>query len=164
MKRLVIAPHVDDDVLGCASVLDADTATFYCGVDAYHRVTSGRRREEAEAVAAVTGGQFYWPSVRAPGITTAITTAPRWASEDGPCVYETDRHVNRYDVPSLIRDLDLVIAMEEPIEVFIPWPSYNQDHRAVYEAALVALVGPLLWIAANPAVHGGNLRRLPKSR
>ncbi len=124
-KRLVIAPHVDDDVLGCASLLDADTVTFYCGVDAHHVVSRAERWKEAQAVSIETKGRCYWP-------------APE-AAFHPHVAYRTGRVVNAYDVPSLIRDFEWVIGVERPDEVLIPWPSYNQDHRAVYEAALVAL-------------------------
>ncbi len=126
-KRLVVAPHVDDDVLGCSSVLDADTMTFFCGVDEHHVVSHEERAQEAAAVYAVTGGGFYWP--RLGGLIY----------HDKQHIYRPRRTVNEYDVPSLIRDLEWAVGEEEPDEVFIPWPSYNQDHRAVYEAALVAL-------------------------
>jgi LmbE family N-acetylglucosaminyl deacetylase len=126
MKRLIIAPHCDDDVLGCGGVLDADTVTLYCGVDGFHGVSAGRRRLEAEAVAERTGGRFYWP----------VRDWPEYPSGN---LYQTHRNVNAYDVASLIRDFESIINAEQPTEVYVPWPSYNQDHRAVYEAALVAL-------------------------
>ena len=43
MKRLVIAPHIDDDVLGCGGVIDKDTLVIYCGVDDYHVVSREER-------------------------------------------------------------------------------------------------------------------------
>lgn len=129
-KRLILAPHVDDDVLGCASLLDSDTMTFYCGVDAFHVVSSDARWLEAIAVQERTGGSFEWP-VSTVGGPLIFTSARR--------LYQTDRVVNRYDIPSLIADFERVIGREHPSEVCIPWPSYNADHRAVYEAALVAL-------------------------
>lgn len=121
MKKLVLAPHVDDDVLGCGGILDAETVTFYCGVDQMHVVSADERYREAAAVAERTGGRFYWPG-----------------SGSGSH-YQTMREVNHYDIPSLIGDFEWVIDREQPDEVYIPWPSYNQDHRAAYQAALVAL-------------------------
>jgi LmbE family N-acetylglucosaminyl deacetylase len=129
MTKLVIAPHVDDDVLGCGGILDADTVTFYCGVDAYHGVSARDRMFEAVAVARRTGGGFYWPS-KVPVLTEEPVRL---------MLYQTDRRVNQYDVPSLIADFERTINVQRPTEVYIPHPSYNQDHRAVYEAALVAL-------------------------
>jgi len=39
----------------------------------------------------------------------------------------------------LISDFERVLNEHKPESVYIPYPSYNQDHTAVYEAALVAL-------------------------
>jgi len=127
MKRLVIAPHIDDDVLGCGGILDAGTVTFYCGVDDHHIVSRLERLDEARAVAARTGGRFYWPSLEASVLDQVVA------------LYETHRLVNNYQLPGLIADFERIINAEQPDEVYLPWPSYNQDHRAVYDAALVAL-------------------------
>ena len=32
-KKLVLSPHIDDDVLGCGGILDEDTFVVYCGVE-----------------------------------------------------------------------------------------------------------------------------------
>ena len=32
-KKLIIAPHVDDDVLGCGGILDKNCLVIYCGLD-----------------------------------------------------------------------------------------------------------------------------------
>ena len=39
-KKLVISPHIDDDVLGCGGILDKDTFILYCGVE--NRYTNGK--------------------------------------------------------------------------------------------------------------------------
>jgi len=47
--------------------------------------------------------------------------------------------VNNYEVTVLIDQLSDTINRIKPEKVFIPYPSYNQDHQAVYKAALIAL-------------------------
>lgn len=133
MRRLVVAPHVDDDVLGCASVLLPGTAVLYCGVDAYHRVPHTARRVEANRVADATGVRHYWP------VHHDAPPLPLFDGAGERSVYATERLVNAYDEASLRQDIEAAIRIECPDEVYIPWPSYNQDHRAVYAAALVAL-------------------------
>ena len=32
-KNLILAPHADDEVIGCSSVLDKDSFVYVCGVD-----------------------------------------------------------------------------------------------------------------------------------
>ena len=72
MKRLIIAPHVDDDVLGCGGILDKSCHVLYCGLD-----------------------------------ETGL--------EDRP-------------------------TMEDRLkEVYVCHPSYNQDHKSVYNASMIAL-------------------------
>jgi len=141
MKRLVVAPHVDDDVLGCGGILDAETVTLYVGVDQYHNGANfAVRHMEAAAVAERTGGRYWWPACA--WDERAIQTIDSTVRRKG-CIYIEDHNftqrVNGYSVAGTIPLLEHVIMVEKPGEVYIPWPSYNQDHRAVYEAALVAL-------------------------
>lgn len=139
-KKLVIAPHVDDDVLGCGGILDSETVTLYLGVDYFHEVDYLTRHSEANAVLARTGGRFYWPG--APGGMDGSSCLPPVVQQRARCnYYDTLRRVNHFgdDLPGLIADVEGVITREHPDEVYLPWPSYNQDHRAVYDAALVAL-------------------------
>jgi LmbE family N-acetylglucosaminyl deacetylase len=113
MKRLVISPHVDDEVLGCSSVLNAETVVHYVGVTRFQVVSRKERLREATATAKYFGFKFS-----------------SWL----------DTVVNQYDVFSLISPLEALINDQQPSEVFIPYrDSYNQDHRAVFQAALVAL-------------------------
>ena len=50
-----------------------------------------------------------------------------------------DNTVNSYKATDLIPAFESIINELKPDAVFIPYPSYNQDHRAVYDAAIVAL-------------------------
>ncbi len=60
-KKLVIAPHVDDDVLGCGGIMDADTFVLYCGLDESHmkhRPQTQARLDEAKSVSNFLGNKF----------------------------------------------------------------------------------------------------------
>jgi N-acetylglucosamine malate deacetylase 1 len=115
-KKLVISPHIDDDVLGCGGILDKDTFILYCGVE--NRYTNGKisisiedRLDEMEKVRKFLKFDFKL----------------------------LDNKVNNYVLNDLIGEFEKVITGIEPDQVYIPYPSYNQDHRIVYDAALVAL-------------------------
>lgn len=116
-KRFIIAPHVDDDVLGCGGTMGPGDLVYYVGVDDFHVVSAEERGKEADAVAKAARSWYDWP-------------------REGRGL-----KVNRYSLypMPLISDLESVINAEKPQEVTLPWPSYNQDHRAVYDAAMVAL-------------------------
>ena len=58
MKRVIIAPHVDDDVLGCGGILDVTCLVVYCGIDESgipDRPSLKERLEEVQAVKDITG-------------------------------------------------------------------------------------------------------------
>lgn len=143
MKRLIIAPHVDDDVLGCGGILDETCVVFYCGVDDMHVVSREERLAEAVSVAQRTTHHFWWPDPQSEyGIDERRPLRIMYGiSADRPYAsYACVRVVNSFALEMLIRDIEAVISSELPDEVYIPErSSYNQDHRAVYDAAMVAL-------------------------
>lgn len=113
-RRLIIAPHVDDDVIGCGGIMRKGDHVYYIGVDDFHVVSASDRIREAERVAEYIGLTLHGP--------------------DGYAV-------NSYRVgfPGIVRSLEHLINANRFDEVLLPWPSYNQDHQTVYDAAMVAL-------------------------
>lgn len=113
-KKIVIAPHIDDDVLGCGGIIDSNTLVLYCGMDESHlqeRPSSHERIIEAENVSKFLGNKFKILSNK----------------------------VNHYNLQSLLSSFEQIIKEVKPEEIYIPHPSYNQDHRVVYDAILTAL-------------------------
>lgn len=115
-NRIVIAPHIDDEVIGASAVLDSETLVFYIGVDEFHIVDSLTRIREAKASSEIGGYHL------------------RFAAKGNYVVNNYEK-----DFGILIEDLEQLFRQETPNEVFLPWPSYNQDHQTVYDAAMVAL-------------------------
>ena len=109
--NLVISPHIDDEVLGCGGIMDESTFVLECGVDKFHVVSRKKRIEELEKARGLLGFDFE--------ILTNL--------------------VNNYEIPVLIDQLSDTINKIQPDKVFIPYPSYNQDHQAVYKASIIAL-------------------------
>jgi LmbE family N-acetylglucosaminyl deacetylase len=102
---------MDDEVLGCTSWLDEDVVVLY--TTKTHPLTN-KILEEQSLVAAKAGFDFAW-------------------------TYFND--INRLDSFSqadLIGEFELYINKFKPDTILVPAPSYNQDHRACYEAALTA--------------------------
>ena len=116
MKKMIISPHVDDEVLGCGGILDNDTFVLHCGLaenqqHGHKTLTRAERIQEFHKVADEIGLSFH------------LLHHP----------------VNRYSASDLIPDIELYVNKIKPDKIYIPHPSYNQDHRAVYEACLTAL-------------------------
>lgn len=117
-KILVLSPHADDEVLGCGGFLakfGRRCFVYYVGVN---------ERFEKDSV----------------GINERITQIKKVANFLG-FEWECNEKniVNQYDEKALIGEFEKIINRIKPDTVIIPHPSYNQDHRAVYNAALVAL-------------------------
>ncbi len=108
MKRLVIAPHMDDESMGCGGLM----AKFpeECAVVTVADSGSVRAREHERAMEIL-------------GVTHTINLG----FEDG----ETPQHMS-----ALVRALDDVMADLKPEELYLPFPSLHQDHIATYEAGM----------------------------
>lgn len=108
--KLVVAPHMDDESLGCGGMLAKRPAESVVVVVA----DSGdvRAREHAAALSAL-------------GVEDSV----RLGFPDG--------HVGD-DQQALVQALDEVFAEHRPAEVYLPYPSLHQDHIAAYEAGMRA--------------------------
>lgn len=116
VKNLVIAPHADDEVLGCGGVLGKNSFVYICGIDesrlAVDETPANKRLECLKKVADFYGFQFE---------------------------INTKSKVNYYDLHDFIDIFEKLINKLEPESIFIPCPDYNQDHKAIYNAAYIAL-------------------------
>lgn len=110
MSALIFSPHVDDEVLGCFAFLVPGSHVLFGGVESRPGMPRERRLAELESSAAALG--FGWTLL--------------------------ENTVNAYDSGDLVTPFENAIAELRPATVLIPEPSYNRDHRAVHDAALVA--------------------------
>jgi LmbE family N-acetylglucosaminyl deacetylase len=107
---LIFSPHVDDEVLGCFSFLDADALVVFAGIESRANISRQQRIDELDESVSALG--FHYQIL--------------------------ENEVNRYNSMDLIEPFEAAIARVKPETVLLPLRSYNQDHRAVYDAALVA--------------------------
>lgn len=118
-KKLIISPHIDDEILGCGGIIDKDTFVIYCGFDETHikgewvrkRPDTNQRISELNKVKSLL--KFKYDILF--------------------------NKVNHYIEQDLIGLFEKAINEFKPDQIFIPNPSYNQDHKTVYDAAMVAL-------------------------
>ena len=116
LKKLILAPHVDDECLGLGGLIDSNTHIlhFGCAENQNHGLKFHSRSErilEFQQVQSYTSCQ------------STLLNHP----------------VNNYSTSSLISDIEGSLNTLRPDIVFIPNPSYNQDHQAVYDASVIAL-------------------------
>ena len=115
VKKLVISPHIDDEGLGCGGILDKDTFVLYCGVE--NRYVNGDM-----SISVVTR-------------INELKKVSKFLNFDFKLL---DNKVNNFQLKDLIGEFEEVISRLKPQQIYIPYPSYNQDHRIVYEASLIA--------------------------
>ncbi len=108
MRRLVVAPHMDDESLGCGGLLAKYPSE--CSVLVVTDSGSTRAAEHENAMAVL-------------GI------------RQSECLAYPDGRVHERTA-ELVRDLDEALARLRPDEVYLPYPSLHQDHIAVYEAGM----------------------------
>lgn len=132
MKVLVIAPHHDDAEFGMggyiSALCDDPNNQVHIGVLCHGdytsasgvKVLSGTREKESILAYTVLSG------TRSEAITYSFC---RVIPENG--ALETTYGV-------VVSEIEAMIEEIAPDEVFIPLPSFNQDHEVVYKAAITA--------------------------
>ena len=124
---LVIAPHADDEVLGCGGLIAKRVAQGHtahvvvCGMGwGGHRTTQADLpTRQAELQRGGAGARRRRRlEVLYPGLDMRLDTLPR---------------------VELVSRFDAVLAERPYAEIYLPCVSVNQDHRVVYEAMLSAL-------------------------
>ncbi len=110
MRRLVIAPHMDDESLGCGGLLAKfpDESVVLTVTD-----SGNTRRAEHREATRILGVADTRELGLADGLVSQHTT-------------------------ELVTALDDLLAELRPDELYLPFPSLHQDHIAVYEAGMRA--------------------------
>ena len=108
MHRLILAPHMDDESLGCGGLL-------------------AKHPDECTVVTVASGDETrVGEHARAMEILRI---------EHHENLGFTDGRVAE-DIPRLVGAFDDLLSRTKPDEVYLPFPSLHQDHIAVYEAGM----------------------------
>lgn len=124
---LIASPHLDDEVLGCASFLGAWADLLI--------PSSPPIVVEDVAIAYTTASHPEFPEVFEENerLLAQIGADPYW-----PVTFDRINELDQAGQHELIAYFERVINDCKPSTVLVPAPSYNQDHRAVYDAMLTA--------------------------
>ena len=108
MKRLILAPHMDDEAMGCGGLMAKHSDE--CVVVVMTDSGETRAREHVEAMRIL-----------------GVDESRRLGFPDG----QTPQHMTE-----MVGAIDEIMAEIKPDELYLPYPSLHQDHIAVYEAGM----------------------------
>ncbi|WP_370894448.1 PIG-L deacetylase family protein [Janibacter sp. GXQ6167] len=108
MKRLILAPHMDDESMGCGGLM-------------------AKYPDECIVVTVTESGEIRSGEHAKAMEILGVSEMRNLGFEDGV----TDQHMT-----ALVGAIDAVMAEVRPDEVYLPYPSLHQDHIAVYEAGM----------------------------
>lgn len=111
MRRLILAPHADDETFGCGGLIAKYPDE--CVVAVFASPTVQRASEFDHAMVKLAG---------------AAVTSYNYGLPDG--------NVGA-DLTHLVTLLDDLLKEVQPGELYLPYPSSHQDHRAVYEGGVI---------------------------
>jgi len=117
-QTLIVSPHMDDEVLGRSSFLQEhahSVLVVYVTRD-HASVDNDTLRTENEDLIKWLGCRANYP----------------WFTEGA-------NSLDAYGLVGFVDEFQRIFNEAMPQTVLLPSPSYNQDHRVVYEAALTAL-------------------------
>lgn len=125
---LIISPHPDDEVIGCGGLIakckltNSNLSVLYVTVGSSRQLVTGKTDFKTR--------------------NSEIKNVSKYGNFDYKILYKNKYFVELDTVPQkkLINLIEDYIEKQKPEIVFIPMGnSYNQDHRATYQASMAAL-------------------------
>ena len=133
-RLLVIAPHADDEVIGCGGLM---ARTKAAGGQVFVQVLTVGDLDHYDGKSHMVAGNTRESELKA---AMELLNVDDWEIliKDSDLHLRLD-HIPRRDLINLFeRDSRLALDSIQPTVIAIPAPSYNQDHEAVYKAAITA--------------------------
>lgn len=127
-RILIVSPHADDEILGCGGLIEKSCRYGNEVKVVVMAVGTIQHRHNVEPVVATTRKQELQAALAYLGC------------KQFEIVY-TDKDSLLDTIPrkEIVSKLDALLQDFSPTMVFIPLPSYHQDHIVLYEACIAAL-------------------------
>jgi LmbE family N-acetylglucosaminyl deacetylase len=127
-RVLIIAPHADDEVLGCGGLIEK----------------ACRHNNSIRVILGAVGDTHFWHANKKITASTRLQefkdAINHLGCNDFIVLYK-DKEALLDTVPKqeLVTKIDNQIKNFEPTMVFIPYPSFHQDHQILFEACMAGL-------------------------
>ncbi|MEW9669177.1 PIG-L deacetylase family protein [Ammoniphilus sp. 3BR4] len=127
-RVLIIAPHADDEVLGCAGLIEK----------------ASRLGNSVKVVVGAVGNTYMYhagQTISADTRKKELVKAVKYLGCNDVQVLYDDKESWLDTVPKreIISKIDGIIRTFHPTMVFIPLPGFHQDHQQLYEACMAAM-------------------------
>lgn len=127
-RTLIVSPHADDEVLGCGGLMNS------------------LRGAEVNVLIAAVGDSFLWHhggvvpgETRREEVRRACESLGVARERVRFLYQDCDGRLDTLPQQTMVMALDLLIRELRPTAVMIPYPSFHQDHRALFQACFAAL-------------------------
>ncbi|MFB4321095.1 MULTISPECIES: PIG-L deacetylase family protein [Paenibacillus] len=127
-RILIFVPHADDEVLGCGGLIEK----------------ACRYNNTVKVVLASVGNTFFWhrekPVSKNSRKKEFFAALKYLGCHDWDIMYD-DKESILDTVPKkeIVTKIDKYLTGFNPTMVFLPYPSFNQDHKVLSEACLTGL-------------------------
>ncbi|MBU5350615.1 PIG-L deacetylase family protein [Paenibacillus lautus] len=127
-RILIFVPHADDEVLGCGGLIEK----------------ACRFNNTVKVVLASVGNTFFWHREKPVSAKTRkkeFSAALKYLGcDDWDIMYE-DKESILDTIPrkEIVTKIDKYLTEFNPTMVFLPYPSFNQDHQVLSESCMTGL-------------------------
>ena len=134
-RLLILSPHPDDEILGCGGLMSK----------------INKIGGENHVVVFTYGDAVDVPDIRKQEFEKVMKYMNVSSHK---CLYSNQFHLRLDQIPmfNIIQEIEKILRAIRPTICAIPYPSFNQDHRVVYEAAIGALRIPSI-IGVNDSIN-----------
>lgn len=127
-RILIFVPHADDEVLGCGGLIEK----------------ACRYNNKVKVVMASVGNSFFWHRDEPVSVHTRkkefVEAIQYLGCNDWDIMYDDKESVlDTLPRKEIVTKIDRYLMDFKPTMVFIPYPSFNQDHQVLFEACMAGL-------------------------